>query len=573
MSAEKELIQSPGRTALANFLSNRLAIVGMTMFAFIFLGCFILSFIFPLDINHADSSQQHIAPGLNLMRVPRELRNTGIKTIDTGMSFSAGVDINGNVHVWGRPTQPALTEIPPNMGNITMIASGMDHILALNDRGQVFTWGNNRHQLGIIPEPVRRANIVNIAAGVQISAAVDDTNTIHVWGNRGLMDIRPELFTGEVKQITLNDTTGFVVCQNRNLYALSSRDVLVVSGIPQWIQGQVQSIAVTNRDGMALLTDGRIAPWGNNLNGEHNIPPEIQGRVKAIAAGTTHFTALLDDGNVASWGLNFYSQARAPRLTGIESIYSGYFQNFAIDANGRVFTWGLRGYVMGTDNFGRDIFRRLLEGGKITLTVGAIAIIISSIIGIAIGGIAGFFHGKVDLLLMRLGEVVSSIPFIPIVVILSVVVGSNMSSEARLVMIMCVLGFLTWPGISRITRGQILVEREKEFVTAAKALGVREGVIIFKHILPNILPVILVNITLGLAGIMLFEASLSFLGFGVMEPAPSWGNMLQHLTSVNIRFHWWRWVFPAVTLSLAVISISIIGDALRDAIDPKSNSR
>jgi len=179
----------------------------------------------------------------------------------------------------------------------------------------------------------------------------------------------------------------------------------------------------------------------------------------------------------------------------------------------------------------------------------------------------------VDLLLMRIGEVVNSIPFIPIVIILSVVVGNRIPDEARLIMIMCVLGFLSWPGIARITRGQILVEREKEFVTAAKALGVRERIIIFRHILPNILPVILVNVTLGLAGIMLFEAGLSFLGFGVIPPAPSWGNMLQNFDTVVIRTYWWRWVFPAVTLSLAVISISMIGDALRDAIDPKSNSR
>jgi peptide/nickel transport system permease protein len=153
------------------------------------------------------------------------------------------------------------------------------------------------------------------------------------------------------------------------------------------------------------------------------------------------------------------------------------------------------------------------------------------------------------------------------------VIGPEVPEESRLLIIMLVLGLLSWPPICRLTRGQILVEREKDFVAAAKALGVKQRIMISRHILPNILSVILVNVTVGLATIMLFEATLAFLGFGVMEPRPSWGNMLTNLSSLNIRFHWWRWVFPAATLSFAVISISMIGDALRDALDPKLNSR
>ena len=571
---EEELIQSPGRLALTNFLSNKLAIIGMSTFAFIFICCFFLPVFFPLEVSHVDSYQQHIRPGLNLMRIPRELRNNGLRTMDIGSSFSVGVDNSNNIHVWGNtPQEYDRSPMPRNMGNIVLISCGMDHVLALNDRGQVFTWGNNRLGLGTIPPEVSFANIIYVSAGTQISLAVDDEHNIHVWGNRNLIDVRPELFQGEVRQIVFNDSTAFALARDGHLYALSTRDALLITGVPEWAQGRIQAVATTRRDAAALLDDGTVYVWGNNTLGAHDIPEEIQGRVVDIGAGRAHFTVLLDDGTVASWGDNYYWQTKTPNISGIRAIYIGAFQNYALNADGRFFTWGLPGYLMGTDNFGRDVFRRLLQGGRISLTVGAIAVLISSIIGITLGGIAGFFHGKVDIIIMRLCEVVASIPFLPIVLILSIVVGARLPNEARIVMIMIVLGFLNWPGITRLTRGQILVEREKEFVTAAKALGVKERVIISRHILPNIFSVILVNVTISLATIMLFEATLAFLGFGVMEPAPSWGNMLQNLTSINIRYQWWRWVFPAVTLSFAVISISMIGDALRDAIDPKLNSR
>jgi peptide/nickel transport system permease protein len=229
---------------------------------------------------------------------------------------------------------------------------------------------------------------------------------------------------------------------------------------------------------------------------------------------------------------------------------------------------------MGTDQYGRDVFRRLLEGGKVTLTVGAISVIISGIIGIIIGGLSGFYGGKVDMLLMRFTEVVSAIPFMPLAIILSAIIGNRISENLRIVLIMLILGLLSWPGLARLTRAQILAERENEFVTAAKAMGVRERGIIFRHILPNVIAVILVDLTLGLATCMLIESSLSYLGFGVQEPRATWGNMLYSCNdSTVIRRYWWRWAFPALALSLATISVNAMGDGLRDAIDPKANDR
>lgn len=208
------------------------------------------------------------------------------------------------------------------------------------------------------------------------------------------------------------------------------------------------------------------------------------------------------------------------------------------------------------------------------MTIGAIAVIISTLIGVLIGGFSGYYGGKIDNILMRFAEIVGAIPFLPLAMILSSIVGNNVSELRRISLIMVILGVLSWPGLARLVRAQILAEREKEFVTAAKAMGIRELSIIFRHILPNVVTVIIVNTTLNFASCLLTESSLSFLGFGVVEPNPTWGNMLtgSQASTVIVNF-WWRWVFPALALSLATISINLIGDGLRDAIDPKSNER
>ena len=229
---------------------------------------------------------------------------------------------------------------------------------------------------------------------------------------------------------------------------------------------------------------------------------------------------------------------------------------------------------MGTDNLGRDVFARLINGGKMTMTIGALSVVIETIIGILLGGLAGYFGGKVDIILSRLAEVVSSLPFIPFAMILSAVMGTMVSIEQRMYIIMVILGILSWPGLFRLVRAQMFAQREMEYVTAAKALGVKESVIIFKHIIPNVMSVVLVSITLAFGTAMLTESSLSYLGFGIPLPTPTWGNMLSNANnSVIIQNYWWNWVFVGAIFGIACICINLIGDGLRDALDPKSSER
>ena len=245
-----------------------------------------------------------------------------------------------------------------------------------------------------------------------------------------------------------------------------------------------------------------------------------------------------------------------------------------MNENGKLMDkWGLKGYLFGTDVRGADIFQRIINGGKMTMTIGAVAVIISSVIGIIIGCLAGYFGGKLDILLMRVAEVFNAIPFLPFAMILSAVMGRmTLSENTRIFIIMCILGVLTWPGLARLVRGQVLVARESEYVTAAKAMGVKEGTIAFKHILPNVMSVILVNLMLNFGTCMLTESSLSYLGFGVAYPRPTWGNMLNGANNETIiNAFWWQWLFTAIFLAVTTICINIVGDALRDALDPKSS--
>ena len=231
-------------------------------------------------------------------------------------------------------------------------------------------------------------------------------------------------------------------------------------------------------------------------------------------------------------------------------------------------------YWFGSDTYGRDIWTRTWEGARVSLIIAVAAAIIDMVISMSYGLISGYFGGKVDMVLMRVTEIFTAIPFLPFAMILSAIIGTRITPEQRMYLIMVVLGVLSWPGICHLIRAQILSQREQEYVTAAQALGVREKNIIFHHIIPNVMSLILVNATLSFATCMLTESSLSYMGFGIAPPTPTWGNMLTGANnSIVIQQYWWQWVFPAAIFGICTICINLIGDGLRDALDPKALER
>lgn len=229
-------------------------------------------------------------------------------------------------------------------------------------------------------------------------------------------------------------------------------------------------------------------------------------------------------------------------------------------------------HLLGTDEQGRDVLLRLFVGGRISIKVGLMAAGVTVVLGALIGGIAGYYGGWVDNLLMRIAEIIYSIPFTPTVISISAALMWRVSSENKMYIVMLLIGILSWPSLARIVRGQILSLREQEFMIATEALGLSDTSKIIKHLLPNTLAYIIVSATLGMASAILTEAGLSFLGLGVTPPTPTWGNMIERARDgYAFRNLQWIWIPPGVMIMLTVVSINLLGEGLRDAFDPKES--
>jgi peptide/nickel transport system permease protein len=220
-------------------------------------------------------------------------------------------------------------------------------------------------------------------------------------------------------------------------------------------------------------------------------------------------------------------------------------------------------HLLGTDSSGRDVLSRLLYAGRVSLSVGLVAVTIYTLIGVILGAFSGFYGGWVDNCIMRLADIVLSFPALILIITVVSVLGPSIYN------IMLVIGLLGWPPIARIVRGLFLSLREREFILASRTIGVPNGRIIFRHMLPNALAPVIVAATFGMANAILLEAGLSFLGLGVQPPTPSWGNMLTDAQSLTVLESMpWLWIPPGAMIALAVLSINFIGDGLRDALDP-----
>ena len=239
---------------------------------------------------------------------------------------------------------------------------------------------------------------------------------------------------------------------------------------------------------------------------------------------------------------------------------------FGTDKDGRF-------YLLGTDINGRDVFSRLLFGGRISLTIGFLALFILFPIGLLYGGISGYFGGWVDIVMMRFAEAVMAIPSFYLLIILASILPANMTSTQRFTLIVVILALIGWAGFARVVRGMVLSIKNEEFVQAAETIGASKLRVIIKHILPQTTSYVIIAMTLSVPSYILSESGLSFLGLGIQQPDASWGNMLKEAQEyINILYRPWL-LSPGVLIFIAVLCFNLVGDTIRDILDPKGKMR
>ncbi len=231
-------------------------------------------------------------------------------------------------------------------------------------------------------------------------------------------------------------------------------------------------------------------------------------------------------------------------------------------------------HLLGTDDEGYDVFTRLMEGGKISLTIGFIVVILETLIGVILGGIAGYFGGMVDQIIMRIVDIFNCVPTLPILLIAASVIKSweiPPESNANIYLLMVMITIFSWSGVARLVRGQILMLREQEYMTATEVMGIPVWRRIFVHLLPNVMPQLIVSMTLGLGSVILYESTLSYLGLGIQHPKAAWGTMIAKADVREIlQYHVNVWLPAGIMIVIAVLGFNFVGDGLRDAMDPKA---
>lgn len=229
-------------------------------------------------------------------------------------------------------------------------------------------------------------------------------------------------------------------------------------------------------------------------------------------------------------------------------------------------------HILGTDDKGMDVFVRLMYGGQISLTIGFIVVILETLIGVILGGISGYFGGWVDQLIMRIVDIFNCIPMLPILLIASAMIDSwNIEPDKRIYILMVIITIFSWSGVARLVRGQILSLREQEYITATEVMGLSIWRKVFFHLIPNVMPQLIVSMTLGLGSVILYESTLSYLGLGVQLPKAAWGTMIATSNDPQVlSYHVNMWLPAGLLIVVAVLGFNFVGDGLRDAMDPKA---
>lgn len=289
-------------------------------------------------------------------------------------------------------------------------------------------------------------------------------------------------------------------------------------------------------------------------SGKFHVRPFVYGKVLADRKWTTY-----KDDPAKIHPIRFFVKGDRYKLAG---LIPSDIHLMGVEGEGRIF-------LLGTDQFGRDVFSRLLYGAQISLSIGLVGILLSFVLGMLVGGVSGYFGGIWDTVIMRSSELVMSVPALYLILSLRAAFPADIPSDRMYLLMVVILSFISWAAMARIIRGMVLSIKENDYVTAARALGFGHLRIIVRHILPNTLSFVIIAATISIPGYILGEVALSFLGVGIAEPAASWGNMIKQAQSIRVLVSF-PWILaPGYAIFLTVLAFNFLGDGLRDALDPR----
>jgi peptide/nickel transport system permease protein len=337
----------------------------------------------------------------------------------------------------------------------------------------------------------------------------------------------------------------------KNRFAMAGGAVLIVLYAAAIFASFLSPYSITERTDQVYQPPSPVV--FHDSHGTFSLEPFTEKLALDSATQTYHVVP----GNAVP--IKFFVPGEAYRLLGILPLNVHLFGTFG----------GTPFHPLGTDSDGRDVWSRLLAGSQISLTIGIVAICITFSIGLMMGGIAGYFGGAIDNILMRICEVIMSIPQFYLLIALAGLLPPTLDPRLTFLLIIVILSFVGWAGLARVIRGISLSTRELEYVQAARALGVSDLTIIRRHILPSAFTYATVSATLAIPGYILAESGLSFLGLGIKIPMPSWGNMLSAAMDIEVLTSKWWMLSPGVMIFITVLAFNFLGDGLRDALDPK----
>ena len=545
-------VLSPSMLVFKRFIRNKLAIVGVAFILFMFLFAFVGGWVSPYGEDQVFTHYEGLEKDFASVTVNNDYRYTVVD----GQAFDS---LAQSKFILALNTGAATFEA---QGKTYSFEQKGQDLYVVNGTAEVARGMSNKMMTAVkavegvtLPEGFEAAANAAIAAG-EATFEFDGVNyVVTIEGKEASVGTgSPVALASKTVYDTVDSSieTGFD-------FRLAAETAMQAGATSFEVDGVTYGLSVEPEVGATITRDGEMIALASNTV----VNSYISGQVLTLEFKDAAKEAIADD------------------LTEFEfegATYVIYRNNTIWDIRSETQTQVVNAYEapsfthwLGTDGNGMDLLTRIMYGGRVSLVIGFIVVFIAAFLGVILGGVAGYFGKWVDSVIMRIVDIFNCIPSTPLIIILgSIMDAERVDPQIRMLYLMLILGFLSWPGVARLVRGQILSLREQEFMTATEACGLTVSHRIFRHLVPNVMPQLIVTCTMSLGSTIITESTLSFLGLGVKYPFASWGNIISAVSTVHVMTNYWFvWIPAGLCILVTVLGFNFVGDGLRDAFDPK----